>query len=73
LGALVELEQSGERLYYFIGPKAGGTEIIHDKKEVLVLTPQSPLGTQLCGRKSGDHFVFQLGGPAKQFRVVAVT
>src|SRR5476651_1665733 len=32
LGALVELENGGEKLFYFIGPRAGGTEILHDKK-----------------------------------------
>ena len=46
LGALVELENGGENLFYFIGPRAGGTEILHDKKEILVITPQSPLGGQ---------------------------
>jgi hypothetical protein len=40
LGALVELEVSGEILFYFIGPRAGGTEVLHDKKEILVITPR---------------------------------
>src|SRR5262245_21095655 len=44
VGALVELETDGETTYYFIGPRAGGTEVVQDKKEVLVITPQSPLG-----------------------------
>src|SRR5436190_2397293 len=34
LGALVELEHDGERSFYFIGPRAGGTEVLHDKKEI---------------------------------------
>src|SRR5271170_2301946 len=38
LGALVELETGGESSFYFISPRAGGTEIVHDKKEILVIT-----------------------------------
>jgi transcription elongation GreA/GreB family factor len=61
LGALVELENGGENLFYFIGPRAGGTEILHDKKEILVITPQSPLGEQLLGKKSGDKLQLVFG------------
>ena len=32
LGALVEVESGDERTIYFIGPGAGGTEIVHEKK-----------------------------------------
>jgi transcription elongation GreA/GreB family factor len=60
VGALVELEHGGEKFIYFIGPRAGGTEILHDKKEILVITPQSPLGEQLMGKKSGDQQQSQL-------------
>src|SRR5690606_26108242 len=36
LGALVEVETKGERSFYFIGPRAGGTEVTHNGKEILV-------------------------------------
>ena len=32
LSALVELQSNSERFFYFIGPRAGGTEFIHEKK-----------------------------------------
>lgn len=73
LGALVELESKGERLWYFIGPRAGGTELVHNKTEVLVITPQSPLGQQLVGKKQGDRLQFELGGAKSNYRVVAVS
>ncbi len=72
LGALVELETKGERLWYFIGPRAGGTEITHNKTEVLVITLQSPLGQQLAGKKQGDRLQLELGGVKNSFRVVSV-
>ncbi len=72
VGALVELELGGEKNFYFLGPRAGGTEVIHDKKEILVITPQSPLGKQLAGKKSGDIFQLRLGQEARVAKVIAV-
>jgi transcription elongation GreA/GreB family factor len=73
LGALVELQQGKETLLYFVGPRAGGTEVIHDQREVLVITPQSPLGEQLMGRREGDLLKLALPGADRQQRVLTVT
>lgn len=54
LGALVALEHSGQRSWYFIGPRGGGLELQIDGIDVLVLTPHSPLGRELLGKRSGD-------------------
>ncbi len=72
LGALVELEHGGESSWYFLGPRAGGTEVIHDKKEILVITPQSPLGAQLLGRKSGDCPQLDFGGAQQPANILRV-
>jgi transcription elongation GreA/GreB family factor len=72
LGALVELETGGENLFYFIGPRAGGTEILHEKKEILVITPQSPLGEQLLGKKQSDQPQLILGGAKQAARILKV-
>lgn len=72
LSALVELEGSGERAFYFMGPRAGGTEITHEEKEILVITPQSPLGVQLMGRKQGDRLRMEIGGLMNEYRVASV-
>jgi len=72
VGALVELEQGGGRDFYFLGPLAGGTEIEHDRKEILVITPQSPLGEQLAGKKSGDTFSLKLGRETRPARIAGV-
>lgn len=68
--AVVELEQNGETNAYFIGPCAGGTEVLHDKREVMVITLQSPLGEQLKGKKAGDRV--RLPGDKADSRIVAV-
>lgn len=73
VGALVELAQSGETFFYFLGPRAGGTEVIHDKKEILVITPQSPLGKQLVGHKAGERLPLDFGGKGQEARIVSVS
>ena len=72
LGALVELEGAGERTIYFIGPKAGGTEVMHQKREVLVITPASPLGEQLMGRKQGESLQMTIAGATNKYLVASV-
>jgi transcription elongation GreA/GreB family factor len=71
-GALVELETGGENLFYFLGSRAGGTEVLHDKKEILVITPQSPLGEQLLGKKSGIKLQLNFGGETRAAEIVSV-
>jgi transcription elongation GreA/GreB family factor len=71
LGALVCVE-GGERSNYFIGPRAGGTEVELDGRAVLVITPQSPLGRQLMGRRQGDTLALDLGGRRIPARIAAV-
>jgi len=55
LTALVELESHLERLGYFIGPAGGGIEV----GEVLIVTPESPIGKELVGKRAGDKFKFR--------------
>ncbi len=73
LGALVELERKGERSYYFLGPRAGGMEVRHDKREVLVITPQSPLGQQLVGKKQGERLQIEIAGSRNDYRMLSVS
>jgi len=72
IGALVELEHGGESSLYFVGPRAGGTEVIHDKKEILVITPQSPLGEQLIGKQAGDQPQLTFGGKKQAAKILRV-
>jgi transcription elongation GreA/GreB family factor len=71
LGALVRLEGRGGS-HYFIGPRAGGTEVDVGGDPVLVITPQSPLGRQLMGRRQGDTLQLDLGGKRSAARIAAV-
>ena len=72
LTALVELEADGMRSSYFIGPRNGGLEITMGRKEVTVITPQSPLGQNLMGKKAGARWTTRLGGATVKYHVVSV-
>lgn len=72
LSAFVELQSKDEQLFYFVGPRSGGTEFKHGKKDVLVITPQSPLGQQLMGKKQGDRLKIEIGGTKEEYVVASV-
>ena len=57
-GALVRVEfaaAGGGEAWFFLAPAGGGLEVTVDQIEVTVLTPGSPLGQQLLGRRVGDR------------------
>ncbi len=64
LGSLLMLESQQEQSLYFIGPSAGGTEVESEGQQVLVITPSSPMGQQLLGKKLGEQFSLQIGAQA---------
>ena len=73
LTTLVELDADGTHSTYFIGPKSGGLEIKHRRKEIMVMTPQSPLGQNLIGRKAGQRWAAKLGGSTVKYHLVSVS
>jgi transcription elongation GreA/GreB family factor len=70
--ALVELESDDMCGTYFIGPKSGGLEIEQGGKEITVITPASPLGQNLVGKKAGQRWTTKLGGAKVKYRIVTV-
>ena len=55
VGALVEMDFGDAREWFFLAPSGGGTEAGSGRERVTVLTPDSPLGSQLMGRRKGDR------------------
>lgn len=73
LTAVIELETKRERSIYFMAPCAGGTEVRHEKQDLLVITPQSPLGQQLLGKKQGDKLRMEIGGNRDDYTILSVS
>jgi transcription elongation GreA/GreB family factor len=55
VAAVVELlDEEGQRRHVFIAPTAGGLEVNIAMVRVMVITPASPLGRELIGKRCGD-------------------
>src|SRR5712671_6430757 len=67
LSAVVEMELDGAKAWFFIGPKNGGLEVNVGPREVTVITPQSPLGQNLIGKKAGDRWTAKIGGSTSRY------
>ena len=53
--ALVTLETDSNYIkYFFLGPEAGGLKLHWEGKEIMVITPSTPLGRQLLGKQLDD-------------------
>jgi transcription elongation GreA/GreB family factor len=73
VGALVELEAGpGRSTWFFLGPRAGGLEITCEGRAVLVVTPQSPLGSRLVGKRAGDVVPVVGRAPSATQRILSV-
>jgi transcription elongation GreA/GreB family factor len=72
LTAVVKLETDGSSNLYFIGPKSGGVEVNFDGDEITVITPQSPLGQNLVGKKAGQGWTAKVGGSTVKYRIAKV-
>ncbi len=72
IGAVVAVESKRETAHYFMGPRAGGTEVVVDSVAVTVITPPSPLGQQLAGKKTGDTWSMKIGGRAEKYRITRI-
>jgi len=60
-GALVEVELNGHTSAFFILRCGGGIELDVADSEITVITPESPVGSALLGKKDGDAFSFRAG------------
>jgi transcription elongation GreA/GreB family factor len=72
--ALVEVEDtdSGERSTFFIVPVAGGKKITVEKTVVAIVSPASPFGDAVMGKRVGDVVEVPLGKKTKEFEIVSL-
>ena len=72
LTAVVKVAVDGVSSMYFIGPKSGGLEVDYEGEELVVITPQSPLGQNLMGKTSGQRWTAKLGNSTVKYQVIEV-
>lgn len=66
-GALVTVvDEAGVERSYFLAPAGGGERLSIAGREILVLTPRSPLGAAITGRRAGESIAVELpSGPLR--------
>ncbi len=54
VSALVQLETEGKTLWVLLLPKGGGQSFEFNGLSIKVITPESPMGSQLIAKSAGD-------------------
>jgi len=70
--ALVGLQSEDKFYYFLLMPKGGGLQIHFEGKHVQVLTPQSPIGEMLLGKKLHDEFEVLIQNRFRDYEVFSV-
>jgi transcription elongation GreA/GreB family factor len=70
--ALVEMEYNRTRAFYFVAPSGGGLITRIEGHAVQVITPQSPIGEALMGKKVGDVVEVEMRGGVREYRVISL-
>ena len=71
--ALVILEaEDGSPMTVFLGPHAGGLRVEENGREVIVITPSSPLGQGLLGKGLGDTVELRVDDAKRELEIVEV-
>jgi transcription elongation GreA/GreB family factor len=71
-GALLAVEDDDGETLYFLVPVGGGESLAVDGHTVRTLTPASPLGASLAGRRAGDEITAELPGGRRELAIVWV-
>jgi transcription elongation GreA/GreB family factor len=71
-GALVELDVDGKAQRVLLSPAGGGQRLATEDGEVSVVTPQSPLGRGLLGKRVGDSFELAVAGQVREVEILGV-
>ena len=67
--AVVELESEGKRTLYLLMPTGGGRHTTFENRVIQVVTPQSPIGEALLGKKVEDQIEIEIGKTRKDFDI----
>jgi hypothetical protein len=70
--SLSEIEFSGRKLWVLLVPQHGGLVTQWAGQPVQVVTPHSPLGEAMLGKKPGESFRVQAGSGTRDYRILRV-
>ncbi|MGA7123360.1 MAG: GreA/GreB family elongation factor [Polyangiaceae bacterium] len=70
LGALVAIDEGGTETLLWLAPHGGGSRL--SEGSVQVVTPRSPLGQALVGKRAGDECSVVLAGRERVLTILAI-
>jgi len=74
LGALIGVEDlTGNRRYFFLGPAQGGIKLRSHTVEVVLITPETPVGQRLLERYLGDEVSLPERGGFTDYEIVEIS
>lgn len=73
LSSLVQLiDQDDLKRWLWLGEDAGGLKFSFDNKAITIVTPQSPLGAALMGRKQGVAFELRVADHLMEYEIISL-
>jgi len=73
VSSLVQLDdQDGVTRWLWLGEDAGGLKFTFDHREITIVTPQSPLGAALMGRKQDDVFELHVANNQMEYEIMSL-
>jgi transcription elongation GreA/GreB family factor len=74
LGCLIQLiDEDDNNKYVFFAPSAGGLKVRFDEKDIIVVTPTSPLGEALIGRELHDDVDVHVGNQIINYEIALIS
>ncbi|MBF0276752.1 MAG: GreA/GreB family elongation factor [SAR324 cluster bacterium] len=74
LTALVVLEADDQsQRTIFLGPQSGGLKVEVQGEEIVVITPNSPLGRKILGKRVGEVVEIEVNGTKKEFEIIELS
>lgn len=71
LAALVLLaDDDGHQQWLFLGPDGAAIKVRTEQRDILVLSPNAPLGQRLLGRHPGDEIELRIAGRVQRHEII---
>ena len=73
ISALITLRTDDDsKKCYFLGPDAGGLKIIWNDIDIMIITPDTPLGRQLIGKQLDDTVELMIHNNITTYDIIAI-
>lgn len=70
--AVVALTSDAKTIHYLLMPNGGGRQVTFEGKTFHVITPKSPLGEAVLGKKTGDEIEIEIQRKIKDYEITGV-